>query len=579
MRMSQYLIPTLREEPKEAQVISHKLMLRAGYIRKVASGIYSYLPLGKRVLTKIENIVREEMNKKNGQEVLLPVLSPRELWDESGRWEVYGKELMRISDRNDHFFALGPTHEEVITDLVRNEIRSYKQLPLLFYQIQTKFRDEIRPRFGVMRGREFCMKDAYSFHSNEESLEKTYKDMYDAYSNIFRRCGLLFRVVEADTGAIGGACSHEFMVQADSGEDAVVFCENCGYSANMEKAVSKKKNNFLEEKLVNIQKISTPGIKSIDDLSIFIGVKPEKIIKTLFYNTDKGEVAVLIRGDYDINEVKLKNYMQSNELYLSDEETVKRFSGAEVGFAGPLGLKNIRILADYSLEGCVNMIAGANETDYHYVNVNFGRDFNINDYIDIRILKETDEICINCNQELKICRGIEVGHIFKLGKKYSQSMKATFSDENGEEKIYIMGCYGIGVSRTMAAAIEQNNDENGIIWPISIAPFHAEIVPTNTGDEKIRTSAFKIYQSLTSLGIETLIDDREERPGVKFKDADLIGIPLRITLGKNFTEADKIEIKIRRTGKIVISDIKEVCTIVKNLIKDMMDQECNQLEA
>ncbi len=572
MRWTQFFVPTMREEPKEAQLVSHKLMLRAGYIRKVASGVYSYLPLGLKVLRKIETIVREEMNRKQGIEVLLPVLSPKELWEESGRWNLYGKELMRVEDRHDHLFALGPTHEEVITDLAKKEVRSYKQLPVLFYQIQTKFRDEIRPRFGVMRGREFLMKDAYSFHADENSLEQTYKDMYGAYTAIFKRCGLIFRIVEADTGAIGGTDSHEFVVLSESGEDSIVFCENCGYAANMEKAVANKNDNCINESIMNVEKIFTPGIKTINEVSDFFKVKSEKLIKTLFYSTDQGDIVVLIRGDYDVNEVKLKNYLRCNYLELSKEETVKHITGADIGFAGPLNmLKKVRIIADYSLEGCINMITGANKTDYHYKNVNFGRDFNFNEYADIRILHSKNEFCTICNQELKVCRGIEVGHIFKLGKKYSQSMKAIYLNENGEEKVFIMGCYGIGISRIIGAAIEQNYDNDGMKLPLPIAPFQVIISPTNFDDEKIKTASYIIYEKLLQNGIEVLLDDRIERPGVKFKDADLIGIPIRITIGKNFLNNEKLEIKIRRNGEIIISDINEIDIKIKKIINDELE--------
>ncbi|MBI5418146.1 proline--tRNA ligase [Candidatus Poribacteria bacterium] len=567
MLWSHFFIPTLREDPKEAQVISHKLMVRAGYIRKVAAGVYTYLPLGLRALRKIENIVREEMNHKHGLEVLMPVLTPKELWEESGRWKVYGKELMRVEDRHKHLFALGPTHEEVITDLAKKEVRSYKQLPILFYQIQTKFRDEIRPRFGIMRGREFCMKDAYSFHADEATLDQTYKDMYDAYEAIFNRCGLKFKAVEADTGAIGGSSSHEFMVLAESGEDSIVYCEHCGYFANMEKAVSKKIFKQNTEGLQALQKKSTPGIKTIDQLVDFFKVDASKFIKTLIYTSDKGEIALLIRGDYDVNEIKLKNYLQCNYLELANEETVKQISGTDTGFVSPIGLKNIKIITDYSLEECTNMIAGANETDYHFINVNFGRDFNISEYADLRILQSRGEICINCNNELNVCRGIEVGHIFKLGKKYSQAMKATYLDENGEEKVYIMGCYGIGVSRTLAAAIEQNYDNDGIKLPVPIAPFHVIIVPTSMEDEKIKAAALKIYEKLNCSGIEVLLDERNERPGVKFKDADLIGIPIRITLGKKFLESSKIEMKIRSSNEVIISDIEDTIIQIKKIVE------------
>ncbi|MBI4651532.1 proline--tRNA ligase, partial [Candidatus Desantisbacteria bacterium] len=469
-------------------------------------------------------------------------------------------------DRHNHSFALGPTHEEVITDLARNEVSSYKMLPVLFYQIQTKFRDEIRPRFGVMRSREFCMKDAYSFHADEYSLEKTYKNMYEAYSTIFKRCGLSFRAVEADTGAIGGAASHEFMVLADSGEDSVVFCENCGYGANMEKAVSKNILSANEDSLLDMEKVHTPGIKTIENLTDFFKISGDKFIKTLIYSTDQGKVAVLIRGDYDVNEIKLKNYLKCDFIELADEETVKLITGAQSGFAGPVGMKDIKIIADFSIKNKKNMISGANETDYHLKNVNIERNFRINEFADVRILRSSGELCNICEHELKVCKGIEVGHIFKLGKKYSNAMKAVFLDEKGEQKVFIMGCYGIGVSRTVAAAIEQNNDENGIVWPMPIAPFQVIIIPTNMEDAKIKSTSLDIYQSLISDGIEVLLDDRSERPGVKFKDADLIGIPLRITLGKNFLQNNKVEIKKRQSGEMINCEAAEAVIMIKDII-------------
>ncbi|HWP48270.1 MAG TPA: proline--tRNA ligase [Candidatus Limnocylindrales bacterium] len=567
MRWSRYFLPTLREVPAEAEVISHQLMVRAGMIRKLAAGVYSYLPFGLRALKKVREIIREEMNRKGALEVYLPVVQPAEIWQESGRWQLYGKELLRFKDRHDRDFCLGPTHEEVITDIVRKEVKSYRQLPLNLYQIQTKFRDEVRPRFGLMRGREFEMKDAYSFDKDEEGANKSYQDMYDAYCRIFERCDLNFRAVEADTGPIGGSYSHEFMVLADTGEDIVVGCDTCSYAANMEKAEVRRESRETQGvEMKELEKIYTPQVKTIQDLTTFLSAKPDQMVKTLIFQVDGRPVAVLVRGDHEINPVKLKNLLGADVVEMADEETVRRVSGAPIGFAGPVGLKGIEIIADFAVQGMSNFITGANEADRHLKNVNLNRDFKVDRFADIRQAMEGD-LCPRCETgRLKITRGIEVGHVFKLGTKYSKAMGATFLDADGKEKYIIMGCYGIGVGRTVAAAIEQNHDENGIIWPFPIAPFHVLILPVNMTDSRMVETAEKIYQELLAEGIEVLLDDRDERPGAKFKDADLIGIPLRVTVGNLVASEGKVEIKFRKTGEVEKVPVTEVTQRIKAIL-------------
>ncbi|MBX6423916.1 proline--tRNA ligase [Thermosulfurimonas sp. F29] len=547
MRLSRYFLPTLREDPAEAEVVSHKLMLRAGMIRKLASGIYSYLPLGLRALRKVENIVREEMNRAGAQEVLLPLVQPAELWQETGRWKDYGKELLRFRDRKKHDFCLGPTHEEVITDLVRREVRSYRDLPLILYQIAPKFRDEIRPRFGIMRAREFIMKDAYSFDADEEGLDRSYARMYEAYERIFTRCGLRFRAVLADTGAIGGSESHEFMVLAETGEDRLAICEACGYAANVELAEGRSRFTYPDEEERPLEKVSTPGVKSVEEVAAFLGVPPSRLVKTLLFKAEGQVVAVLIRGDLELNEVKLRNLLGVAEVEMADPETVERLTGAPVGFAGPVGLSGVRILADLSVKGLRNFVTGANEADAHYVNVNYGRDFPEPEFHDLRVVTEGDP-CPRCGRPLSITRGIEVGHVFKLGTKYSSAMRATFLDREGRERPIIMGCYGIGIGRTVAAAIEQNHDEAGIIFPREIAPFEAVILTLGPESDLMEASE-RIYRELSGAGVEVLWDDRDERPGVKFKDADLIGIPYQIIVGRRFRETGEVELKERATGR------------------------------
>jgi len=549
MRYSQLLIPTLREDPAEAEVASQRLMMRAGMIRKLAAGIYSTLPLGQRVIQKTKQIVREEMNRAGGQEVFLPFVQPAELWVESGRWEVYGKEMLRLKDRNDRQFCLGPTHEEVITDLVRNTVNSYRQLPINLYQIHIKFRDEIRPRFGIMRAREFIMKDAYSFDIDEKGAEESYRKMYEAYSRIFERLGLKFRAVEADTGPIGGNFSHEFMVLADTGEDIIVTCTGCEYAANTEKAEIARPAAVAPEPAAfkEILRVETPNMRTIEEVAGFLKVEPKDLIKTLVFSSSDGPVVALVRGDHDINEVKLRNYLKCDTLELAEEDVIEKITSAPRGFAGPLGMKNVRMIADFGLQAGVNMVTGGNERDVHVINVNFERDFTVQEFADIRSAAAGD-ICPRCGSPLATTRGIEVGHIFKLGTKYSKAMNCCYLDQQGRSQPMIMGCYGIGVGRTVAAAIEQSHDDNGIIFPKPIAPFLVIVVPVNCKDTVQMDIALKLYNGLLERGIEVLLDDRDERPGIKFKDADLIGIPLRVTVGKNAVEKQQIDIKERKGG-------------------------------
>ena len=569
MRFSKMFIPTLKEAPSDAEVVSHRLMTRAGMIRKVAAGIYNYLPLGLRVIRKVENIVREEMNKAGAQEVSMPMVIPSELWQESGRWDVYGKELLRLKDRHQRDFCLGPTHEEVVTDMVRREVRSYKELPIILYQIQTKFRDEIRPRFGLMRGREFIMKDAYSFHATEEDAEREYQNMYDAYCRIFERCGLNFRAVEAETGAIGGRFSHEFMVLADTGEDAIASCNKCKYAANVERAETKShKSQVTSHKSQNekpLEKVSTPGMKTVEEVRGFLKTTPSRLIKTLIYNSDKGVVAALVRGDYELNEAKLKRLLKVERLVLADEETVRKATRSPSGFAGPVGL-TVRIVADYSVQSVVNSIVGANEADAHFINVNLNRDFRADVFGDLRMAVAGD-LCPRCDGVLEIFRGIEVGHVFKLGTKYSEAINATFFNEKGEAKPMIMGCYGIGIGRTAAAGIEQNHYDKGIIWPMPLAPFQVHLVPVNVNDKATMDVAETIYKNLTDAGVEVLMDDRDERAGIKFNDADLIGIPIRLTIGSKALKENSVELKMRRSPNASLVKMDEVSGKVLEIIK------------
>lgn len=547
MRQSQLFIPTLREAPSEAESVSHQLLLRAGLIRQLAAGVYTYLPLGRRVLRKLEAIVREEMDRAGAQEVLMPALQPAELWRKSGRYDIYGPELVRLRDRHEREFALGPTHEEVITALVRDEISSYRQLPATLYQIQTKFRDEQRPRYGLLRGREFLMKDAYSFDADWESLHRSYTAMYEAYHRIFERCGLNFRAVEADAGSIGGeGGTHEFMALADIGEDTIAACNCCSYAANLEKAeyggaVTVAEAGSAEG--VGLNRLHTPGIKKISQLVDSLGLPASAFIKTLIYVADGKPIAVLVRGDHEVNEIKVKQALGAAAVELADQETTERVTGAPAGFAGPVGL-SVPIYADLAVDGMVSGIAGANEQDYHLAGVHPGVHFTFAASGDFRNAAEGDR-CPRCEDGvLKFYRGIEIGHVFKLGTKYSESLGAAYLDKSGKEQPLIMGCYGIGVSRLMSAVIEQHSDENGIKWPPSIAPYKVHIVPVSVKDEAQMAMASQLAQRLQDAGVEYLLDDRDERPGVKFKDSDLIGIPLRITVGRQ-AAAGIVEIKHR----------------------------------
>jgi prolyl-tRNA synthetase len=542
MLFSKMFIPTVKEDPKEAEVVSHKLMLRAGFIRKLSSGIYTWLPLGLKSLRKVEQIIREEMNKKGAQEILMPLVQPKELWVESARWEKYGKELLRFIDRNGRELCLAPTHEEVVTDLVRREIKSYKELPLTLYQIQTKFRDEIRPRFGVMRGREFSMKDAYSFDVDEPNAEKSYRDMHDAYMSIFKRCGFRFGVVEADSGQIGGSFSHEFMVLAETGEDTIISCDTCDYAANLERAEVGIVEKTTGKGKGRFKRVPTPGMKKVEDVAAFLGITADKLVKTMIYNSDKGIIGVLVRGDREINETKLKNLLNFDYVELASESVIEETTGGPLGFSGPVGLK-IPLYADSDVMFMEDFIVGGNEGDVHIIDVNI-EDFTITGFDDIKVAVPGDK-CPRCAGKLSSSRGIEVGHIFKLGLKYSKAMNAAYLDKDGKEQCMVMGCYGIGVGRTVAAAIEQGNDENGMILPAAIAPFEVNVLPVNTSHTESMELAHTVYKELLNKGIDTLLDDRDERPGVKFKDCDLIGIPLRVTIGERNLKEGLVEIKLR----------------------------------
>lgn len=564
MRYSQALLPTLKETPAEAEVVSHRLMLRAGCIRKLTAGIYSYLPFGLAAIRKVENIVREEMNRAGALELLMPMVQPADLWIETGRYEKYGPELLRFHDRHDRESCLGPTHEEVITDIARKELHSYRNLPINLYQIQTKFRDEIRPRFGLMRGREFVMKDAYSFDVSDEAAEISYRKMYEAYKRIFTRCGLAFRAVQADSGAIGGSFSHEFMVLADTGEDTIVVCKNCEYAANMEKAVVKLVENTQKQAFGELEKVETPGKRKVDAVCEYLGIESKQLVKTLVFRADGKPVAVLVRGDREVEEVKLKNLLGVADVEMADDKEVFDATGVPTGYLGPVGIA-IRIVADQEVEAMQNFYVGGNEKNYHLKNVNFGRDFQVEAVADLRQIT-TDDPCPECGGKLETTEGIEVGHVFKLGTGYSESMNATFQDKDGQEKHFVMGCYGIGVTRIVAAAIEQNHDEKGIIFPVPLAPYTVIIVNLGINDEAINTAAEKLYQDLQTAGLEVIIDDRDERPGFKFKDADLLGIPYRVTVGKNFVSNGTLEIKHRKDGTIEEMTPEETVTRLQTAI-------------
>ena len=569
MRWSRAFIPTLKESPAEAVAPSHALLVRGGFIRQVAAGIYEFLPLGLKVLKKIENIVREEMNKAGAQEVLLTVLNPRELWEETGRWELYGEELFKLQDRHGRDFCLGPTHEEEITDLVRKEVKSYKDLPLVLYQIQTKFRDEKRPRFGLIRAREFLMKDAYSFDTDYKGAEENYNLMGETYERIFNRIGLKYLRVLADTGQIGGKKSEEFVALTPYGEAKVAYCEACGYAANAEIVpLNKPKEEKKEEK--PLQKVHTPNVRTIEELAKFLKVEPKKILKSLLYIVNGEPVLVLIRGDREVDENKLERVLGTENFRLATDEEIKEILGTERGFVGPINLpegKVKRIIWDNSLYGVKNMVVAANEPHYHYVNANPGRDFVYGEFYDVAEVKEGDP-CPKCGEPLKISKGLEIGHIFLLGTRYSEPMQAYFKDKDGKEKPIVMGCYGIGVSRLMSAIVEQSHDENGIIWPINVAPFELEILPLNVNDETQNQIAERLYKEALQRGIDVIIDDRNERAGFKFKDADLVGIPVRIVVGRKAKEGI-VEIQIRKTGEKFDVPMEEALNRFEELKKEL----------
>jgi prolyl-tRNA synthetase len=561
MRQTQLFAPTLRETPTEAEIVSHQLLLRAGMIRKAAAGFYTYLPLAQRVLSKIKQIIREEMDREGCQELAMPIIQPAEIWQESGRWKVYGDEMLRLKDRHDREFCLGPTHEEMITTVVKAEVRSYRDLPLRLYQIQNKYRDEIRPRFGLMRGREFIMKDMYSFDIDEAGLEASYQAMYRAYNRIFTRCGLRFRPVEADSGAIGGNASQEFMVLAENGEAQIVYCDACHYAANIEKATSRvEPASEVTPPPQPLQKMVTPERKTIDEVAEFLQVAPERIVKTLFYRTEQGYIAVLTRGNDQVNEIKLGNLVEGAKLYLASPQEINELFGLPVGYVGPVNLDpKIKVFADLQVQTLHQTVVGANEAGYHLVNVEPQRDFGAVSYVDLRMV-QPGETCPHCGGKLQGARGIEAGQIFKLGTKYSKALNATFLDESGKSRLMIMGCYGIGVSRTMAATIEQNHDQNGIKWPIALAPYQVHLIPVTAEQMDV---ADRIYQQLSAARVEVLLDDRNERPGVKFKDADLIGIPLRITIGPKGLVHGEVEVKFRRDGSEARWPLAQVCAEVQ----------------
>ncbi|KKB38942.1 proline--tRNA ligase [Bacillus thermotolerans] len=566
MRQSQTLIPTMREVPADAEVKSHQLLLKAGFIRQNASGVYSYLPLGLKVLHKIEAIVREEMDNAGAVELLMPALQQAELWQESGRWYTYGPELMRLKDRHEREFALGATHEEVITSLVRDEIKSYKRLPLTLYQIQNKFRDEKRPRFGLLRGREFVMKDAYSFHTSHESLDEVYDRLYAAYSNIFRRCGLNFRAVIADSGAMGGKDTHEFMVLSEIGEDTIAYSDTSDYAANIEMAPVIAEYERSEEAELNIEKVETPNAKTISSVAELLDVPAEKCLKTLLFKVDEEHVIVLVRGDHEVNDIKLKNLLQADGVELAEQGEVEKILGCTVGSLGPVNVKgDVKVIADHAVKAIVNAVCGANEEGYHFINVNVEKDYQVDQYADLRFIQEGD-VSPDGEGTIRFAKGIEVGHIFKLGTRYSEAMNAVYLDENGRTQPMIMGCYGIGVSRVLAAVAEQFNDENGFIWPKELSPFDVHLVAVNRKDEAQRTLSDELYSELRENRFSVLFDDRAERPGVKFADSDLIGLPVRITVGKKASEGI-VEVKIRKTGEMVEVQRNELASALHKIFQ------------
>lgn len=563
MKQSRMLIPTLKEIPADADIKSHQLLLRAGFIRQNASGIYSYLPLANKVIKKIEQIIREEMDAAGGVELLMPALQHAELWQESGRWFTYGPELMRLKDRNNREFALGATHEEVITSLVRDEVKSYKRLPLTLYQIQTKFRDEKRPRFGILRGREFIMKDAYSFHSSHESLGEVYDAIFQAYCNIFERCGLNYRAVIADSGAMGGKDTHEFMVLSDVGEDTIAYSTESNYAANIEMAPVVNSYEKSDEPAKELEKVETKEQKTIEEVSAFLNVAAEKCIKSLLFKVDEKFVLVLVRGDHEVNDIKVKNLLEADVVELADHADTEKVLGSKIGSLGPINVKDVEVIADNAVKAIVNGVCGANEEHFHYVNVNPDRDFAVNQYADIRFIQEGD-LSPDGKGIITFAKGIEVGHVFKLGTRYSEAMGATYLDENGRSQSLIMGCYGIGVSRTMAAIVEQFNDDRGIVWPNAVAPFDVHLITVNTKDEAQNELTDKLYASLKANRLDVLVDDRAERAGVKFADSDLIGLPIRITVGKKASEGI-VEVKVRSTGEMLEVHESELAATILRL--------------
>ena len=568
MRWTEALIPTLKEDPQDAEVISHKLMVRAGLVRKLISGAYSYLPLGLRALHRVKSIIREELNSAGAQEVLLPAIHPPELWKLTARYEALGPVLIKFKDRHNKELVLGPTHEEIITDLVANNVKSYKELPLILYQIQTKFRDEPRPRFGVMRTSEFIMKDAYSFDRDVEGMEASYKKMYEAYCRIFERCGLPYIPVEADPGMMGGSVSHEFMVPSEAGEDEIVVCQKCKYAASVEVAACKDTPSAkagASGKKLPIAEVETPDIKTIGKVAEFLKTEPTRLVKTLLYRADGKLAALLVRGDFEAHETKLKNYLKCAALELADEKTITDATGAPLGFAGPVGLKNVRIVADNSVKGMVNFITGANKKDAHLINVNIDRDFETKEFADLRKITKLDK-CPACGKAIEVKKAIEVGHTFKLGTKYSEVLGAKFLDADGKTHTSIMGCYGIGVNRIIASLIETSNDKDGIIWPLSIAPYRVMIVALNTANKKVKEVADEVYARLVKAGHDVLYDDRDISAGIKFKDADLIGIPIQIIIGEKNAKKDIVEIKTRKDKKVVEVNSLDVVSRLKEFI-------------
>ncbi|MGF0104947.1 proline--tRNA ligase [Ligilactobacillus ruminis] len=567
MKQSKLLIPTLKEVPSDAEAISHQLMLRGGYIKQITAGMYAYLPLAYRVLRNIETIIREEMENIDAAEMLVPAALPAELWQQTGRYETYGPNLFKFQDRHERDFILGPTHEETFTTIVRDAVKTYKKLPITLYQIQTKYRDENRPRFGLLRGREFIMKDAYSFHAEEESLDKTFRDMDSAYTNVFNRVGLNFRSIIGDAGAMGGNNSKEFMAIAPIGEDTVVYSDESDYAANLEMAQNKRTMPKLHETLGELQKVATPGAKTIDEVAEFLGSSSDREIKTLLFIADEKPVVVLMHGNDEVNEVKLKNYLSCDFLRPAEEDEARKYLGAGFGSLGPVGVsEEIEILADLDVENMANASVGANEDGFHYLNANLGRDFSVTHFADLRTVQE-GEISPDGKGHLKFTRGIEIGHIFKLGTRYSKDLDAVVLDENGRQLPIIMGCYGIGVSRLLSAIVEQHSDENGIVWPRSIAPFDVHVIPVNVKKEEQVELSEKVTELLENAGYKVLVDDRKERPGVKFADSDLIGIPARITVGKKAAEGI-VEIKLRRTGETLEVKLDELLNSLQILLKE-----------